>query len=203
MTLHGTDAYTGLSGLPPLVRRALGAARAQSFPWSCRPEQGRLLQVLAGGVGGSGGRIGETGTGVGVGLAWLASGARAGVRLFSVEREPARARAAAEVFRDRPEATVVCGDWRDIAAYGPFELLVLDGGGQGKAPGDPAADVERLLVPGGTVVIDDFTPADRWPPRFCGDVDRARLHWLEHPALRAVEVRPAPDLCAVVGTRRW
>ncbi|WP_217551677.1 class I SAM-dependent methyltransferase [Streptomyces sp. GbtcB6] len=199
MTLHGTDAHAGLPGLPPLVRRALDAARAQSFPYSCRPEQGRLLQVLAGGVGG---RIGETGTGVGVGLAWLASGARAGVRLFSVEREPKRARAAAEVFRDRPDTTVACGDWQDIAAYGPFELLVLDGGGQGKVPGDPAADVERLLVPGGTVVVDDFTPSDRWPPRFGGDVDRARLHWLEHPALRAVEVRLAPDLCAVVGTRR-
>ncbi|WP_089101500.1 class I SAM-dependent methyltransferase [Streptomyces hyaluromycini] len=202
MTLHGTDAHAGLPGLPPLVRRALDAARELSFPYSCRPEQGRLLQVLAGGAGGGGGRIGETGTGAGVGLAWLASGARAGVRIFSVEREPERARAAAEVFRDRPDTTVVHGDWQDIAAYGPFELLVLDGGGQGKVPGDPAADVERLLVPGGTVVVDDFTPSDRWPPRFGGDVDRARLHWLEHPALRAVEVRLAPDLCAVVGTRR-
>ncbi|MGY4921091.1 class I SAM-dependent methyltransferase [Streptomyces sp. 900105755] len=200
MTLHGTGAYAGLSGLPPLVGRALDAARAQSFGYSCRPEQGRLLQVLAGGVGG---RIGETGTGVGVGLAWLASGARAGVRLFSVEREPERARAAAGVFHDRPDVTVACGDWREIAAYGPFELLVLDGGGQGKVSGDPAADVERLLVPGGTVVVDDFTPADRWPPRFGGDVDRARLHWLEHPALRSTEVRLAPDLSAVVGTRRW
>ncbi|MFK0152052.1 O-methyltransferase [Streptomyces sp. NPDC090493] len=202
MTLHGTDAYTGLSGLPPLVGRALDAARSQSFGCSCRPEQGRLLQVLAGGVGGSGGRIGETGTGLGVGLAWLASGARAGVRLFGVEREPERARAAAEVFRERAEVTVACADWRDIAAYGPFELLVLDGGGQGKVPGDPAADVERLLVPGGMVVVDDFTPVEQWPPRFGGGVDRARLHWLEHPALRAVEVRLASDLCAVVGTRR-
>ncbi|MEV7975851.1 class I SAM-dependent methyltransferase [Streptomyces sp. NPDC086519] len=199
MTLHGTDAHAGLPGLPPLVRRALGAARAQAFPYSCRPEQGRLLQVLAGGVQG---RIGETGTGVGVGLAWLASGARAGVRLFSVEREAERARAAAGVFRDRPEVTVACGDWRDISAYGPFELLVLDGGGQGKVPGDPAADVERLLVPGGTVVVDDFTPCDQWPPRFGGGVDRARLRWLEHPALRALEVRLASDLCAVVGTLR-
>ncbi|WP_406435655.1 hypothetical protein OHB00_16550 [Streptomyces sp. NBC_00631] len=56
--------------------------------------------------------------------------------------------------------------------------------------------------PGGTVVVDGFTPAGQWPPRFGGDVDRARLHWLEHPALRAVEVRLAPDLCAVAGTLR-
>ncbi|MFD8724890.1 class I SAM-dependent methyltransferase [Streptomyces sp. NPDC059629] len=201
MTLHGTDAYCGLSGLPPLVERALGAARDRSFPYSCRPEQGRLLQLLAGGVGVSG-RIGETGTGVGVGLAWLASGARDGVRLFSVERDAGRAGAAAEVFRDRAGVRVLCGDWREVGAYGPYDLLVLDGGGQGKADGDVPADVERLLVPGGTVVIDDFTPSDRWPPRHAGGVDRARLHWLEHPALRAAEVRLAPDLCAVVGTRR-
>ncbi|MEU9451560.1 class I SAM-dependent methyltransferase [Streptomyces sp. NPDC048277] len=199
MALHGTDAHAGLSSLPPLVQRAVGAARERSFAYSCRPEQGRLLQVLAGGVSG---RIGETGTGTGVGLAWLVSGARDGVRLFSVERDAGRAGAAAEVFRDRADVRVMCGDWREIAAHGPYELLVLDGGGQGKADGDAPADVERLLVPGGTVVVDDFTPADRWPPRHAGGVDRARLHWLEHPALRAVEVRLAPDLCTVVGTRR-
>jgi hypothetical protein len=56
-------------------------------------------------------------------------------------------------------------------------------------------------VPGGTVVVDDFTPATGWPPLHEGEVDRARLHWLEHPALRATELRLAPDLSAVVGTR--
>ncbi|MFE3162091.1 O-methyltransferase [Streptomyces sp. NPDC059224] len=197
MTVHGTDAHAGLPGLPPLVRRAVDAARARGFAHSCRPEQGRLLQVLAGGAPG---RIGETGTGLGVGLAWLASGARAGVRLVSVERDAGRARAAAGVFAAHPEVTVVHGDWRDIAAHGPFDLLVLDGGGQGKSPGDHPADVERLLTPGGTVVVDDFTPSPRWPPLHEGMPDRARLHWLEHPALRAVEVRLAPDLCAVVAT---
>ena len=48
------------------------------FESSCLPSHGRLLQVLAGGVGE--GVIGETGTGAGVGLAWMASGARRGVR---------------------------------------------------------------------------------------------------------------------------
>ncbi|POX64138.1 SAM-dependent methyltransferase [Streptomyces sp. Ru62] len=198
MAQHGTGAYTGADGLPPLVRHALAAARAHGFPFSCRPEQGRLLHTLAGGARL---RIGETGTGLGVGLAWLASGAAPGVRLVSVEREPERARRAAEVFTGRSEVTVLTGDWRRIAEYGPFDLLVLDGGGQGKAPGDAPADVERLLVPGGTVVVDDFTPAAGWPPLHEGRVDRARLHWLEHPALRAVELRLAADLSAVVATR--
>ncbi|QTD98355.1 O-methyltransferase [Streptomyces cyanogenus] len=198
MSLAGTDAHTAEPRLPPLVRTALSAARAQRFPHSCRPEQGRLLHALAGGARL---RIGETGTGLGVGLAWLVSGASAGVRLYSVERDPQRARCAAEVFAGRPEVTVLTGDWRRIEEYGPFDLLVLDGGGQGKAPGDPPADVERLLVPGGTVVVDDFTPAAGRPPLHEGRIDRARLHWLEHPALRAVELRLAADLSTVVGTR--
>ncbi|MFJ3760785.1 O-methyltransferase [Streptomyces sp. NPDC090080] len=197
MTADGTEAHTGLPGLPPLVRRALAAARGHGFAHSCRPEQGRLLQVLAGGARGV---IGETGTGLGVGLAWLASGARPGVRLVSVERDAERAGAAAGVFAAHPAVTVLHGDWPDIEAHGPFDLLVLDGGGQGKAPGDRPAAVERLLAPGGTVVIDDFTPAATWPPRHRGGQDRARLHWLEHPALRATEIRLAPDLSTVVAT---
>ncbi|ANP54840.1 putative O-methyltransferase YrrM [Streptomyces griseochromogenes] len=198
MAILGTDSYTGIDGLPPLVRDALTAARASGFAHSCRPEQGRLLHALAGGAPA---RIGETGTGLGVGLAWLASGAGRGVRLYSVERDPERARAAAGVFAGRPEVTVLCGDWRRIEAYGPFDLLVLDGGGQGKAAADPPADVERLLVPGGTVVVDDFTPATGRPPLHEGAPDLPRLHWLAHPALRATELRLAPDLSTVVGTR--
>lgn len=199
MAIDGSGAYDGPAGLPGLVPEALALARAHGFPHSCRPEQGRLLHALAGGARV---RIGETGTGLGVGLAWLAAGAGAGVRLYSVERDAARARLAAGVFAGRPEVTVLTGDWRRIAEHGPFDLLVLDGGGQGKAPGDEPADVERLLVPGGTVVVDDFTPATAWPPLHDGAPDLARLHWLEHPALRATELRLAPDLSAVVGTRR-
>ncbi|MGW4562476.1 O-methyltransferase [Streptomyces sp. NPDC004561] len=198
MATFGTDAYTGVDGLPPLVRRALAAARAHRFPHSCRPEQGRLLHALAGGARG---RIGETGSGLGVGLAWLLSGAGPGVRVYGVERDPARARLARDVFAGHADVTVLTGDWRRIEEYGPFDLLVLDGGGQGKAAADRPAAVERLLVPGGTVVVDDFTPATGWPPLHEGEVDRARLHWLEHPALRAAELRLAPDLSTVVGTR--
>ncbi|WP_330457664.1 class I SAM-dependent methyltransferase [Streptomyces sp. NBC_00820] len=198
MAIHGTDAYADQDGLPPLVREALAVARAQDFPYSCRPEQGRLLRVLAGGART---RIAETGTGLGVGPAWPASGAAPGTRLYSVERDPERARLAAGVFAGSPQVEVLRGDWRRVEAYGPFDLLVLDGGGQGKVPGDTFADVERLLAPGGTVVVDDFTPAASWPPRHERALDLARLHWLEHPSLRATELRLAADLSTVVGTR--
>ncbi|MEO3755518.1 class I SAM-dependent methyltransferase [Streptomyces sp. B6B3] len=196
MSQGGTDAYRDDAGLPELVRRAVRAARRHGFGCSCRPEQGRLLQVLAAGAAR---RIGETGTGCGVGLAWLASGAPPGARLVSVERDPERARVAAEVFRDRDEVEVVRGDWRLIDDHGPYDLLVLDGGGQAKD--DEGADPARLLAPGGTVVIDDFTPAGGWPPLFHGEPDGPRMHWLEHPELRAAELRLAADLSVVVGTR--
>ncbi|MFB4193468.1 hypothetical protein [Streptomyces carpaticus] len=72
MTERGTNAYKQLSPVPPPVARAVRAARAAGFADSCRPEQGRLLHVLAGGATGT---IAETGTGCGVGLAWPAAGA--------------------------------------------------------------------------------------------------------------------------------
>ncbi|MGC0318744.1 putative O-methyltransferase YrrM [Kitasatospora acidiphila] len=197
LSVQGTAAHRAIADLPPLVRRALDAAEGAGFAYSCRPEQGRLLQALAQGVVGL---IGETGTGCGVGLAWLASGAGDGVRLVSMERDEARAAVAAEVFADRPNVTVVCGDWTELYRHGPFDLLVLDGGGQGK--GDVPADPTRLLAPGGTVVVDDFTPSPGWPPLHEGRPDTARLHWLEHPALRATELQLAADLSSVVGRLR-
>ncbi|MFJ1587058.1 O-methyltransferase [Streptomyces sp. NPDC088197] len=198
MSLDGTRAHLrGPGDLPPLVERAARTAQQLGFPYSCRPEQGRLLRALAAGAT----RIGETGTGLGVGLGWLVTGMRDDATAVSIERDPGRAETAAWLFSDlAPQVTVECGDWKDIAAHGPFDLLVLDGGGQGK--GDEAADPVELLRPGGVLVVDDFTPADRWPPLHEGSPDPARLHWLEHPALRSVEIPLAPDLAALVCTRR-
>jgi predicted O-methyltransferase YrrM len=197
MSLTGTDSYLGAPGLPPLVAAAVALCQDLEFPHACRVEQGRLLHALASGALTS---IGETGTGCGVGLAWLATAARPEVQLVSVERDPVRAAQAAGLFADQANVSVVCADWTILEQYGPFDLLVLDGGGNGK--GGPAADPRTFLGPGGTVVVDDFTPSDEWPPRHDGRIDEARLHWLEHPELRSIEVRVAPDLVTVLGTRR-
>lgn len=196
MSLQGTDAYRDDDTLPPLVRRAVEAARGHGFAFSCRPEQGRLLRVLAAGAARA---IAETGTGCGVGLAWLASGAAPSTRLLSVERDAERARVARNVFRDRRRVEILHGDWRRIEEHAPYDLLVLDGGGQAK--GNGTADPAQLLAPGGTVVIDDFTPATTWPPLVNGAPDRARLHWFTHPELRTAELRLATDLSVLVGTR--
>ena len=198
MSPQGTAAYDGPTDLPPLVARAVSIARQDGFAYSCRPEHGRLLYALAAGAG----TIGETGTGCGVGLAWLASGARPDTRLVSVELDAGRARLAAGLFAGLPQLTVINGDWRQIYRDAPFDLLVLDGGAPGKGGGVPA-DPDALLRPGGTVVIDDLAPATDWPPRFGGQVDEARMHWLTHPRLDAAELRLAPDLAALVATRRF
>jgi predicted O-methyltransferase YrrM len=198
MSPQGTAAYDGLTGLPPLVERAVGLARRLGFANSCRPEHGWLLHALAAGAT----TIGGTGTGCGVGLAWLASGARPRTRLVSVEIDAERAGLVADLFAGLPQVVIIPGDWHEICPAGPFDLLVLDGGAPDKSGGVPA-DPGELLKPGGTVVIDDLTPAAAWPPRFDGRVDQARMHWLSHPALDAAELRLAPDLAALVATRRF
>jgi predicted O-methyltransferase YrrM len=197
MTVSGTAAYDQCVDLPPFVAAAVEAARRVGFGQSCRPEQGRLLRVLAGGVGA--GVIGETGTGCGVGLAWLACGAHPGARLVSVERDRTRAAVAAGVLAGDRRVAVRAGDWRELAGDGPFDLLVLDGGGQGKG-GEPPLDPGGWLRPGGLVVLDDFTPATSWPPTYDGRPDAARMYWLEHPQLRAAEVRVTPAAATIVAT---
>lgn len=198
MSLEGTAAHRAAEGLPPLVAAAVGLAERAGFALSCLPEHGRLLALLAGGVP-PGGVIGETGTGCGVGLAWLATGAGPDVRVVSVERDEARATAAAALFADVPSVEVVVGDWTALAAHGPFALLALDGGGQGKGGGDPF-DPATWLVPGGTFVVDDLTPATTWPPTFEGAVDTARTQWHDRADVTSTELRLRPDAATLVAT---
>jgi predicted O-methyltransferase YrrM len=195
MSISGTAAYDARDDLPPQVAAAVALARAAQFPYSCLPEQGELLRILARGVGPA--VIGETGTGCGVGLAWLATGAHPGARLVSIEREPDRAAAAAGLFRDNPSVEVHTGDWRDLRVHGPFQLLVLDGGGQGKGD-EPPLDPADWLLPGGLLVIDDYTPVTGWPPRYAGRIDVSRQHWLDHLKLHATQVNVAPESATIL-----
>jgi len=200
MAIDGTAAYRAYAAdneLPPLVRAAVESARESGFEYSSLPEHGELLRVLARGVGP--GVIGETGTGSGVGLAWLASAAHPRARLVSVELDKSRATRAAELFHDEPRVEIIQGDWRKLREYGPFDLLALDGGGQGKGS-DPAIEPDEWLSPGGLVVIDDFAPLTSYPPMFQGRIDVVRRHWLEHPRMRATQVRVTPEWSALLAT---
>jgi hypothetical protein len=150
VTADGKDAYAGLEHLPGLVPAAVQPVRAQGFGNSCLPEHGELLRVPAC----------ETGTGCGVGLAWLAAGAHQNAQMVGVERDAEQRR---PVGRALPRMRQHRGRRRRLAAAARIRTL-------------------RLLV------MDDFGPLTGWPPRFGDGVDAARLHWLEHPLLCATQV---------------
>jgi predicted O-methyltransferase YrrM len=194
----GNTAYANITDLPPLVRSAIAVASSQRFDHSCAPEQGRLLSVLARGFTGC--RIGETGTGCGVGLAWMVEATDVSTSLISIERDSTRASSSAALFADHSNVRVLHGTWMELREHGPFDLLVLDGGGKGKEPGDgsPLDPTKGWLAVGGTIVLDDFTPAGQ--PGASAH-DGAGRHWLDHPALKATELRLSPTLATVVGTR--
>jgi predicted O-methyltransferase YrrM len=111
----------------PVVAQAVALANNLGFIACCTPEQGELLRVLA--RGRAGGVIGETGTGCGAGLAWMASAIGPETRLVSIAIDATRAATCQALFAALPNVTVLHGDWRLIIEYGPFDLLVLDGGG--------------------------------------------------------------------------
>lgn len=202
-----TALYASRRNLPPLVAQAVALANQMGFIHCCIPEHGELLQVLA--RGRAGGVIGETGTGCGAGLAWMASAVGPETRLVSVETDAQRAAACKTLFAGLPNVTLLHGDWRLIERYAPFDLLFLDGGGGGKRENDPPADPARLLTPGGSLVLDDFhPPLEFWPeeagPRdeYGRSVAAARKHWLHHPDLFASEFRVHPQMSVIVATRK-
>lgn len=196
MTIGANKAYDGIIDLPPLVRKAIKVALSQDFDFSCAPEHGRLLSVLAKGF--TDRRIGETGTGCGVGLAWMVEATSASTSFVSIELDPMRAAASAALFGAHPNVRVIQGDWRQLRKHGPFDLLVLDGGGGGRRFGTPLDPAAGWLAVGGTIVVDDFTPTGR---PGASAFEKARRYWLEHPVLRATEVRLSPTLATVVGMR--
>ena len=202
-----TALYAGRADLPTLVARTVALATDLGFIHCCIPEQGMLLQALV--RGRAGGIIGETGTGCGAGLAWMASAVGPETRFVSVEIDAVRAAACQALFAGLPNVTVLHGDWRLIEGYAPFDLVVLDGGGGGKRGNDSPADPARLLRPGGMFVLDDFHPPLEFWPEETGPRDEygrstaaARKHWLQHPDLFATEVRVHPQASAILATRK-
>ena len=194
MTPGGTFLYQGVPELPPLVQQAVGLGLGLDFGYSCLPEHGRLLQILA--RGRAGGIIGETGTGCGVGLAWMVSATDASTRFVSVESDSARAAVVSNLFAAYPNVAIVNADWLAIYDHAPFDLLYLDGGGK---RGDDRADPIELLTPGGALVMDDFIPT----VGAMSEPDKDKLHWLEHPDLLATEILTTPGTVSVVAVRRW
>jgi predicted O-methyltransferase YrrM len=173
--------------LPPLVQRALALAERLGFDRSCSVEAGMLLRVLAGQRGRT--RVGEIGTGCGVGAAWILSALAPETPFVTVELDPQRAAVAAELLADDEHARVLDGDWADVLpAEAPFDLLFADGGGQATKANPAILD---LLGPGGTLVLDNLTPGRPGP-------DPVRDLWLDHPRLAGIELGLSPQEAAIV-----
>jgi predicted O-methyltransferase YrrM len=164
--------------LPPLVERAHALAERLGFERSCSEETGRLLHLLASQRGRS--RVAEIGAGAGVGAAWILAGLGAAARFVTVEPDEERAAAVEELLGGDEHARVLRGDWRDVLPReAPFDLVFADGGGQETKTDE---SLLGLLMPGGTLVMDDLTPG-------CTGADRVRELWLRHPRVAAAELQ--------------
>jgi caffeoyl-CoA O-methyltransferase len=120
-------------------------------------EVGLFLHVLAVAIGAR--RVLEIGTGVGYSGIWLARALPGDGWLVSVERDPARAQAAAENFaragvHDR--AHVLVGDARRVLSKvsGPFDVIFNDGD---KRQHEVVHErLVELVRPGGVIVTDNI-----------------------------------------------
>ena len=134
------------------ARQEASGASTQS---SCLPSIGRLLAVLAAGC--HEGRIGEIGTGVGLGSAWMASSMPADCMLVTVEADEEKAAHASKLLAGDGRVVVLNGDPRDLMpTRAPYDLLYADGGHHDRASFAPLVDLLRV---GGQLVTDDVTPA--------------------------------------------
>lgn len=195
--------------VPPLVERAIAAARACGFPLTREeagdspsaslPGVGRFLAVLAAGC--HGGRIAEFGTGTGIGAAWMASAMPADCTLVTAEIDAGRAAVATDALSSDPRVRVLTGDADALLRpLAPFDLIFNDGGQRDQA--GFAARVS-MLRPGGYIVSDDLTPAQALPAGSpLRDDDPKRVVWAAEPCLIWTEV-VLPDLAnsLLVGTR--
>ena len=176
---------------PPLVGRALSLAAELGFGKSSSPEAGRLLHLLAAQRGRE--RVGEIGTGTGVGTAWMAAALPPGVGLYTAEPEESLARAVAGLFAADEDVHVLHGPWREVLpAHAPFDLLFYDGGGK-RDPAAEAEEVVSMLAPGGTVVLDDL--------REHRVNDPLREWWLGHSRLVGAELRVSAAEAVLVCVR--
>lgn len=164
---QGAPGHWGPGGVPRLAERSPESAQreaGQTAPDGGRPEPaspsaslpgvGRFLAMLAAGC--RGGRIGEIGTGVGIGTAWMAGAMPADCTLVTVEIDARRAAAAAQLLASDRRVRVLKGDARELLPpCGPFDLLFADGGWRDPAGLSSLVDLLRI---GGHIVMDDVTP---------------------------------------------
>jgi predicted O-methyltransferase YrrM len=179
-TVDVTDA------VPPLVTSAQALAASSGFEFSCEPDVGALLAVLAATVPADG-RILELGTGAGVGLAWLVHGLgqRRDVEVVSVDIDPTIQHAARQLGWPLP-VRFELGDGAElVGALGSFHLIFAD------APGGKLVALGRTvaaLAPGGTLVVDDMDLARHLDPGLRRSLGEVRHRLLSDTELVCAEL---------------
>lgn len=188
--------YQARTELPPLVQQARSLADQLQFPESSLPEVGRLLHTLTYHI--TQGRIGEIGTGCGVGSAWIVSALHPDATFVTVESDPQRAAIAQELFAAQSNVCVLQSDWHELLTYAPFDLLFADGGKAKLTEPDTLIAALRL---GGFLVLDDLTPEEYWPPEWRGKPDPVRDFWLNDSRVAATEIRVTATHAVILATR--
>jgi predicted O-methyltransferase YrrM len=200
--------------IPEIVQQAIELARERNFPVmpegrpvgfsgpasACIPEVWRLLRSLAASC--RGGRIGEHGTGCGVGTSWMASGMSPATRLVSAELNRELVQAVAELLRDYPNVEIRAGDCMTILAdVEPFDLLFRDATPRQYLAPENWDTITEMVRVGGQIVFDDLAPVDMWPPQWDDLVDLKREFAFHNPRVIGSEVRTTATQAALIVTR--
>lgn len=179
--------------VPENVRLAEAGAARLGFHQSCSHAVGRLLRTLAGNAV-EDTTVLEVGTGCGVGSAWLLAGLRKGSRLVSIDNDRQCQRAAAAALGADERSTLLVGDWREALGHGPFALAFVD---VAEAKDSGADEVIEAMLPGGLLLLDDFTPG----PLYQGKHDERWHRWMHHPGLLSCEILVEEDSAAILASR--
>lgn len=173
------------------------AGRCPSGTSACLDEVGSLLRTLTASL--PNGRIGEVGTGAGVGTAWIVAGLAATASLTTIEVDANLSAAARDLFAARANVEVITGDWRDvISRHAPFDLLFFDGGGPGALKPDNWQMLAHAMAPSGMMVLDDLTPEEQWPPHWRGKADPKRELAFRSGLFVATEIRTRANAAALL-----
>ena len=192
-----TNHHWAESHLPILVQHANELATRIGFTKSCIPPVGRMLYMLTSMY--PLGRIGEIGTGCGVGAAWIVSALKPEAEFYSIEHNHDLVNVSRSLFASFPNTRILHGHWTELLPHAPFDLLFVDA----SEPKQTMPDIlfSSLRV-GGTLVVDDMTPEDQKPIEKRNEIDPVRQRLLHSADLAAYEIFLPPDSAMILATRR-
>ncbi|MFO1445105.1 class I SAM-dependent methyltransferase [Bacillus sp. Bva_UNVM-123] len=181
--------------LPSNVMEVKRTAKQNGFVNSCMDEVGLLLRTLAAQV--RCGKIGEIGTGYGIGASWIIAALTPDSEFITIDNDVEKIRAVVRYITGS-NIKVVHGDWKEILKSQPFDLLFADGG---KAKELEPDLLFAALKVGGTILLDDLTPIELWPDEWKGKEDLVRKYWLQHPKMYSTELRVTPEQAVIIGVK--